>query len=233
MILWSNTPLSPILQKKSATASLCSSHKSSRNKLCGARILEIGHENVVAAANATNCLALLHNQGVGEDQIPITFHSRPSQVPPTFANAPTRTDSLQTTPNGMKMKVQRTMQPSQTVLPIAPLTQTGSTRMSNGPFAKLKTTWRSVCQPWTSLSANCVAAQTSSFLIHPKVAPSDLIKFTVDAVQHQKNKHLDSSLAASSRKCSHGENGNKMKQNSWISFMTCRCLGNPLPPSSR
>ena len=113
------------IAKRSATASLCSSHKSSRNKLCGARILEIGHENVVAAANATNCLALLHNQGVGEDQIPITFHSRPSQVPPTFANAPTRTDSLQTTPNGVKMKVQRTMQPSQTVLPIAPLTQTG------------------------------------------------------------------------------------------------------------
>ena len=47
--------------------------QASRNKLCGACVLEIGHERVFTAADAADCLAHLHNQGVGEDQIPITF----------------------------------------------------------------------------------------------------------------------------------------------------------------
>ena len=38
-----------------------------------AYVLEIDHECVFTATDATNRLALLHDQGVGEDQIPITF----------------------------------------------------------------------------------------------------------------------------------------------------------------
>ena len=58
---------------KSASAALCSSHKSTRRKLLGAYILEIAHDRVFTALDATAKLAALHNQGVGDDPIPITF----------------------------------------------------------------------------------------------------------------------------------------------------------------
>ena len=59
--------------KRSAAALLHSTHKAFCKKLRGACVLEIGHERVFTAADAANCLACLHNQGVGEDQVPITF----------------------------------------------------------------------------------------------------------------------------------------------------------------
>ena len=60
------------IAKKSPGSKLCSSYQATRNKLLGAYVLEINHNRVFTAADASNLLQELHNQGV-EDDIPITF----------------------------------------------------------------------------------------------------------------------------------------------------------------
>ena len=60
------------IAKRSASSSICSTHKSTRRKLLGAYVLEINHNRVFTAADALQQLATIHDQGV-DDDFPITF----------------------------------------------------------------------------------------------------------------------------------------------------------------
>ena len=60
------------IAKRSASSSICSTHKATRRKLLGAYVLEINHNRVFTAHDAKAALATIHDQGV-EDDIPITF----------------------------------------------------------------------------------------------------------------------------------------------------------------
>ena len=91
------------ISQRSASSHLCSSHKATRCKLLGAYLLEINHNCVFTAADATAQLATIHNQGV-EDNIPITFALKTSSKRLMSANESMKVDYLQPTPNGMRMK---------------------------------------------------------------------------------------------------------------------------------
>ena len=207
------------IAKQSASSALCSSHKATCCKLLGAYVLKINHNCVFTASDALMQFANIHDQGM-EDNFPITFALEEKLKASDVCKCINESGLFAT---NTKWDENEDIEEDEDFMNWA----ANCTAYLNSLQAQIQT---HLCQTEDDMeilvpTLDVQSLRAISKLCHPNLSfdtellPSDLLKFTIDAIRSSattsEEQALDSSLLVkSSRNLQYGTNCNKEKPNS-------------------